>query len=135
MEFGPKVLVSYEYFAQRVKPSADPGIVFIGRRTMAATCGIEPAGAWERFKSLVVNCVVGLGLYQGLEFVLTHSPLELAAKTGVGFSRLRIAGKLFSQSQVYILTLGRDQQLNAATGRAFVSDKLGSTGPVCESKP
>ena len=134
MEFGPKVLVSYEYFAQRVKPSAEPGIVFIGKRTMAATCRIDPAGAWDKFKSLMVNCVVGLGLYQGLEFVLQHSPLELASKTGIGFSRLRIASKLFARSQVYNLTLGRDQELNAATVRAFVNDKLGSAGRVCESE-
>jgi hypothetical protein len=71
-----------------------------------------------------VNCVVGLGLFQGLEFVLSHSPLELLSKAGVAWSRLRVARKLFSQSQVYHLTLGRNQELNAATVRAFVNDKL-----------
>lgn len=124
MEFGPKILVSYEYFASRVTPSAEPGIVFIGNRTMAEVCRIEPAGSWDQFKSIAVNCVVGLGLFQGLEFVMTHSPLELVSKASVAWSRLRVARKLFAQSEVYHLTLGRNQELNAATVQAFVNDKL-----------
>jgi len=124
MEFGPKLLISYEYFRARVKPSATPGIVFLGRRTMAAECCIEPAGAWEQFKFITANCVVGLGLFQGVEFVLTHSPLQLASKASVVWSRMRVARKLFSLSQVYRLILGRDQELNAATIRSFVADRL-----------
>ena len=125
MEFGPKILVNYEYFADRVKPSAAPGIVFMGKRTMAEDCRIEPAGKWAQFKSMTVNCVVGLGLYQGLEFVLTHSPVELLSKTRIAWSRMRNARALFSKSSVYELTLGRDQALNAATVREFVEEKLG----------
>lgn len=125
MEFGPKVLVNYEYFADRVIPSARPGIVFLGQRTLSAVCHIEPAGSWAQFKSMLVNCVVGLGLYQGLEFVLTHSPVELFRKLPVAWSRLRNARQLFAASQVYRLTLGRDQELNAATVREFVRNNLG----------
>lgn len=125
MEFGPKILVGYEYFADRVRPAAAPGIVFLGKRTMKKDCRIVPAGKWAQFKSMTVNCVVGLGLYQGLEFVLTHSPFELLSKTRVAWSRLRNARKLFSMSSVYELTLGRDQALNAATVQAFVEEKLG----------
>jgi len=125
MEFGPKILVNYEYFADRVTPSAKPGIVFLGQRTMSAVCKIEPAGSWAQFKSMLVNCVVGLGLYQGLEFVLTHSPAELFRKLPVAWSRLRNARRLFAASQVYHLTLGRDQELNASTVREFVMKSLG----------
>lgn len=125
MEFGPKVLVSYEYFAKRVTASAGPGIVFIGKRSLAETCVIRPAGAWDQFKCIMVNCVVGLGLYQGLEFVLTRSPVQLLAKAGIAWSRLRIARTLFAHSQVYHLTLGRNQELNAVTVRSFVTENLG----------
>jgi hypothetical protein len=125
MEFGPKFLVNYEYFADRVRSSADPGIVFLGQRSLGADCRIEPAGSWESFKSMSVNCVVGLGLYQGLEFVMTHSPLELLSKTGVAWSRFRNARKLFARSEVYRLILGRDTELNALTVHNFVQDRLG----------
>lgn len=124
MEFGPKILVTYEYFADRIKAGAAPGIVFMGKRTMTADCRIEPAGKWAQYKSMLVNCVVGLGLYQGLEFVLTHSPVELLSKTRIAWSRFRIARKLFSRSEVYELTLGRDQELNASTVKAFVVERL-----------
>jgi hypothetical protein len=125
MEFGPKILVGYDYFADRVRPDAAPGIVFLGKRSMKEDCRIVLAGKWAQFKSMTVNCVVGLGLYQGLEFILTHSPVELLSKTRVAWSRMRNARKLFSRSQVYELTLGRDQALNAATVQAFVAEKLG----------
>ena len=125
MEFGPKVLVNYDCYADRVAPSADPGIIFLGQRSLGADCRIEPAGTWEGFKSMTLNSVVGLGLYQVLEFVLTHSPLELLSKTGVAWSRLRNARKLFSQSEVYRLILGRDTELNAATVRNFVQERMG----------
>ena len=126
MEFGPKVLVNYEYFADRIAASADPGIVFIGKRALSKDCRIEPAGGWDQFKCIAINCVVGLGLYQGLEFVLTHSPVELLSKTGVAWSRFRNAKRLFSRSAVYHLTLGLDQELNARTVHDFVSGMLGN---------
>ena len=124
MEFGPKILVSYEYFADRIEPSAAPGIVFIGKRSMARDCRIVPAGKWMQIKCVFVNCVVGLGLYQGLEFVLTHSPFELLSKSRIAWSRYRVARRLFSQSHVYELTLGHDRELNASTVREFVLEKL-----------
>ena len=124
MEFGPKVLVNYEYFAHKVRPVADPGIVFLGRRSLSQDCRIEPVSVKEKYHSMIVNCVVGLGLFQGLEFLLTRNPLELAAKTGVAWSRLRNARKLFSRSEVYRLILGRDQKHNAETVREFVLRRL-----------
>lgn len=125
MEFGPKILVTYEYFADRIRAGAKPGIVFMGQRSMGEECRIEPAGKWAQYKSMLVNCVVGLGLYQGLEFVLTHSPVELLSKGRIAWSRFRIARALFSRSSVYELTLGRDQELNARTVREFIARRLG----------
>lgn len=125
MEFGSKIVVSPEYFAGRIQNSAAPGLVFLGRRSLSRECRIEPAGAWAGFKSIMANCVVGLGLFQGMEFVFQHSPLEMAAKAGIGFSRLRASRRLLARSEVYHLTLGRDYQRNADTVRAFVQQRLG----------
>ena len=36
MEFGPKYLVNYSWFADRVTDQAAPGIILLGRRTLAA---------------------------------------------------------------------------------------------------
>lgn len=124
MEFGPKVLVDYEYFAHRVQPSAEPGIIFLGRRSLSEDCRIEPVGMVEQYKSILADCVVGLGLYQGLEFVMRSSPLELFAKVGIAWSRFSNARKLFAKSKVYRLVLGRDRVHNAETVRAFIHEQL-----------
>jgi len=124
MEFGPKVVVNYEYFADRVQPSAEPGIVFLGKRSLADTCRIEPAGGGERRRSMIADCVVGLGLFQGVEFVLRHSPLEIAGKAGIAWSRWRSVRNLFRRSEVYRLVLGRDLARNAETVFQFVQQRL-----------
>lgn len=125
MEFGPKLLVNHAHFAHKISPSASPGIVFLGRRSLSSDCRIRPATVQEKYHSMLVNCVVGLGLFQGMEFLLNRSPLELRKKVGVSWSRLRNARKLFAESRVYKLILGRNQQLNAETVREFINDRLG----------
>ncbi len=124
MEFGPKLLLNYAWLAPRVKASADPGIVFLGYRSLAAECRIEPGGAMESYHSMLANCVIGLGLFQGLEFVVRSSAVELASKARVGASRLRVARRLFRRSQVYRLILGRDRAENARAVIEFVRDRL-----------
>jgi hypothetical protein len=126
MEFGPKVLVNYEFFANRVKASAGPGIVFLGRRSFSDDCRIEPATLGECIRSIIADCVVGLGLFQGVEFVLRHSPLEILGKAGIAWSRFQSARVLFWKSEVYRLVLGRNTALNAETVFDFVRDRLGS---------
>lgn len=125
MEFGPKVLVNYDHFAPRVKASADPGVVLLGYRSLAAECRIEPAGGIEMRRSILANCVVGLGLYQGLEFVMRASPSELAGKTRAAWSRWRNASALFRRSGVYRVILGRDRALNGRVVSDFVRSRLG----------
>jgi hypothetical protein len=125
MEFGPKVLVSHEYFAHRVTPSAKPGIVFLGRRILNDNCRIEPAGRTERYRSMIADCVVGLGLFQGVEFVLRNSALEITGKAGVALSRFRAVNNLFRRSEVYQLALGQDRAHNAKTVFEFVKNRLG----------
>lgn len=116
MEFGPKHLVNYSYFKNRVQASAAAGIVFIGARTLAPTCRIEEAGPAAALKACIANCVVGVGLFQGLEFILRTSPFELFKNSVVGASRLRNCVKLLSRSRaVCHIHLGRNSQLNAET--------------------
>ncbi len=125
MEFGPKVLVSHEYFAHRVTPSAKPGIVFLGRRVLNNSCRIEPTSRGERYQSMLADCVVGLGLFQGMEFVLRNSVFEVAGKTGVALSRFRAVNRLFRRSEVFRLVLGQDRTRNAETVLEFVKKRLG----------
>ncbi len=113
MEFGPKLVVDYDFFRDRVVDSAEPGLVFLGSRNLTCECRVEEAGRMESYRAMAANCVIGLGLFQGLEFVLHRSAFELAAKSGAAFSRLRNCRALLGRSRVLRLSLGRDRERNA----------------------
>jgi hypothetical protein len=106
MEFGPKFLVNYEYLADRVVPFAEPGVVFLGSRTLARDCRIEPASMTAGLRAIVANSVIGLGLFQGIEFIIESSPWELLGKARVGWSRLANCHRLLRRSQIRHLFSG-----------------------------
>jgi len=113
MEFGPKYVVNYSYFASRVAASAEPGLVILGRRTLARKGRVEPASYSETVRAMMPNMVLGLGLYQGLEYLVQSSTAELLGKAGVVLSRFRNAHALARRSKNYILHMGRDVADNA----------------------
>jgi len=115
MGFGPKVSVSYDYFAHRVVPGAAPGIVFLGSRSLSKGCRVERVGLATGLRTLFSDCVVGLGLFQGVEFVLNRRLSELLPLVGVGSSRLWNSWRLLRRSRVYRVRLGRNRGLNAET--------------------
>jgi hypothetical protein len=122
MEFGPKHLVNFSYFQDRVCAAAEPGAVFIGARMLLPECRIEEIGKSAALLPAIANCVVGLGLFQGLEFLLHSSALELAKKTGLGVSRMRNCLQLLRRSRIYRVHLGRDAELNARTMLRFAKE-------------
>jgi hypothetical protein len=119
MEFGPKHVVNFEYFRDRICPSGDPGIVFLGSRTLLPECRIEATGLMAALQPVLANCVIGVGLFQGIEFILESSALELAKKTGLALSRMRNCWHLLRRSRICHLHLGRDQERNAKTVLEF----------------
>jgi len=115
MEFGPKHLVNYSYVSGRVCASAQPGLLFVGARTMTPTCRIETISRLAAMRTCVANCVIGVGLFQGLEFLLQGSAWELLKKAKLGLSRMRNCWRLVRRSKVLRIHLGRDSDLNART--------------------
>lgn len=112
MEFGPKVLIDYEFFADQVAESAGPGFVFLGRRNLGLECKIKPAGRLRGLKGVFENSVVGLGLFQGMEFVFQRPLSQVLGKIPIAFSRLRNGYKLLRRSQVCDVSLGRSTPHN-----------------------
>lgn len=124
MEFGPKHLVNYGYFKDRVAARAEPGVVFIGARTMNDDCRITEASHMTGLRASIGNCVVGVGLFQGLEFILQSSGWEILKKAGLGFSRLLNCHRLLRDSRICVVHLGRDPELNARTLLDYCSKAL-----------
>ena len=113
MEFGPKLLVNYKYFADRVAPSAQPGLILLGERSLNRDCSLWPASRWSTWKAMLANCVVGMGLFQGMEFIFGRGPAEILAKARVAWTRAAACRRLISRSHAYHLRLGRDSARNA----------------------
>ena len=69
--------------------------------------------------------VVGLGVYQGLEFLLERGVWEMAGKGGVAASRLRNGVRLLSRAPAFKFVLGRDPERNSRTLIEFVRKTCG----------
>jgi len=125
MEFGPKYLVSLRAFPGAIETDVtEPAWLFIGRRTLGKACRIVPVSRRAGFRALTSDMIVGLGLYQGLEFLLRRSTLDLLAHTKLVAGRTRAAVALLRRARVYEIELGRDIDLNAATLSSFLRDAV-----------
>lgn len=113
MGFGDKHLVNYSYFAHRVAGSAKPGLLLLGRRTLARRGHVREASYAEAMRSMAPNMIVGLGLFQGLEYLLERSSREIAGKAGLAASRTRNAHALVRKSRNFVFHMGRDPEANA----------------------
>jgi hypothetical protein len=113
MNFGPKTLVDYRYFAHRVAARASPDVVCLGSRTLAAQGSIVPVSRATALRGLMRDCVVGMGLFQGLEFFFQKSTREIAARVPVVASRLQASWALVRRSRLIELELGRNLSENA----------------------
>ena len=120
MEFGPKLLLRHRFFADRIAPSAAPGILFLGRRNLSDTCVIEPASRLAALRALIPNCVIGLGLFQGMEFLFNRDLGQMGRNAKNALSRLRNCIALVRRSNIYTVILGRDLIKNAEAIRTFL---------------
>lgn len=114
MEFGPKFLVNYKYFADRVTATAQPGLILLGERSLSRECSLRPASRWSTWKAMLANCIVGMGLFQGMEFIFGRGPSEILSKARVAMARAAACRSLLRRSRAYHLSLGRDIEHNAA---------------------
>ena len=124
MEFEPKTVIDIEYFSQRISTSTTPGLILLGTRTLGDKCEIEPAAKRELYGTLFKNMVVGMGLYQGMEFLFSNRVRDLLKTVPLASSRLGNAVALARQSRGYRLFLGYDREKNASRLIDFVKKEL-----------
>jgi hypothetical protein len=124
MEFAPKYLVSLRAFPSSIDMrTTTPTLLLIGRRTLGRVCRITPASRRAGFRALVRDMIVGVGLYQGVEFLLRTSIRDLATKTPIVAGRIRAALALLARVRVFEVELGRDLDTNAETLSAFFREQ------------
>jgi hypothetical protein len=120
MEFDPKTLIDIEYFNDRLGEPVDPGLILVGERNLGDVSEIVPLARHRAFKAMVKYVIVGLGVYQGLEFLLERGLWELLGNGSVAASRVYNSLRLLARAPAYRFVLGRDKEKNRQTLVNFI---------------
>ena len=120
MEFGPKTLIDIEYFRDKIAAPFPIGAILLGERWLAGKSSILPERRYSAINAFIKSSVVGLGLYQGVEFVLERSGWEVLSKAGVAFSRLKTSLSAIRRSQIFRFRMGPDPEESAEVLAAFL---------------
>jgi hypothetical protein len=116
MEFHPKLALELSAFADRVEPSPQPlRHVVVGRRTLGREARLERIPRRAAVTTLVREAVVGVGLYQGMEFVLQRGPRDVVSHAGIAGTRSLCCAACLRRAHVWRLTVGRDFERNWET--------------------
>jgi hypothetical protein len=121
MEFHPKLTLDVEAFADHIEREPQPlRHLVIGTRTLGRTARLDPVPGRHAWGTLIREGVVGVGIYQGMEFVLQRGMRDVAGKLGTAATRsLAVAGAL-RRARVWRLELGRDHERNWEAVRCLV---------------
>jgi hypothetical protein len=113
MEFHPKLALEVDAFADRIE--AEPQRLrdlVIGRRTLGRDARLERLPRRSALGPLLREAVVGVGIYQGMEFVLQRGMVDVFRKTRTAGVRARCAGAALAGARVWRLSIGRDHERN-----------------------
>lgn len=124
MEFEPKYLLDIEYFKDKIaKCPSKLKFAFKGVRCLGNDPRIIPTSKLQMLRAFVINSVIGLGVYQGIEFIIQNSPLELIKKSAVLTSRFKNSYKAVLKAKTYIFLTGLDKNKNTETLINFLNEK------------
>ncbi len=113
-ERGPKTVIDFRHFRDRVIADARPAAVIVGARHGGERSWIEPLARRRAVAPLLVNMVFGLGLPQVVEYFLRGGAAELLRKSAIMRSRLATGARLLRAARTYRLVMGRDVPAAAA---------------------
>lgn len=124
MEFDPKTLVDLEFFQEHLETARTaPWQLIVGQRQLGSSSRLQPIPRLAAFKSLVTNMVVGIGLYQGLEFILERSTSEVLGKSTLVASRLFNALQLLRRVECHRFFMGRNIKQNCEVLETFLGER------------
>lgn len=113
LEFHPKLALEVETFAEKIASSSAPlRHLVIGRRSLGRGASLTPAPRRMALGPLLREAVVGVGIYQGMEFVLQRGMRDVLNHAGTAFTRASCCGAGLARAKVWRLQTGRDQERN-----------------------
>ncbi len=84
----------------------------VGRRSLGVESRLEPLASRAAVGPLLREAVVGVGIYQGMEFILQRGMRDVALKAGTVAGRAARCAAALGRARTWSLTLGRDQERN-----------------------
>jgi hypothetical protein len=121
MEFDPKVTIDVSFFSDRlVRDAVRPGIILLGRRTTLKDAQINAVPRRRVIRHALMNSVIGVGLYQGMEFIFQQGFRDVISHGFKAVSRSRNNMRLARLSGIYEFIIGRDTKHNFETLTDFL---------------
>jgi hypothetical protein len=113
IEFHPKFALEVEAFVDRIHPGpARLRHLVIGRRALGATARLELVPHRTALGPLFRELVVGLGVYQGMEFVLQRGMRDVLREGRPALTRFACAVAALRGTQIWRFTTSRDRDRN-----------------------
>ncbi len=110
MEFGTKYFLDADYFGDRIETRALDRIAMVTvRRVLNGEPSIEPSSRRAVLRALIRDAVLGIGLYQGIEFLVQRSSSEVFARLPILLRRTMLAVRLAHRARPFRLTANRDR--------------------------
>ena len=123
MEFHPKYALELEAFSERIESSPQPlRHLVVGRRTLGRQSELVPVPRRAVLGTLFREAVVGVGLYQGMEFVLQHGARDVTGMAGIATTRTLHCLSGLARAKTWQLTIGRDHERNWQTLQPLLRD-------------
>lgn len=121
MEFGKKFFIDVRYWEPQLEHRALEDVIYIAaRRVLNREPSVNRIPKYKVMKSLVRDAIIGVGLYQGLEFMLGHSAWSTVSQAGTVVRRSIVAWKMLRRAKTYQLTLSRDIDANRRVFSEFI---------------
>ncbi|MGH2956790.1 MAG: hypothetical protein ACRDL6_07335 [Solirubrobacterales bacterium] len=121
MEFGPKLAIEVSSFRDRIATEPVPlRHLVIGQRRLGTEARLEQVPRRVAIGPLFREAVVGVGLYQGMEFVLQRGISDVRHHAGTAIMRALWCAIGLGQAKVWRLETGRDHERNWAALRRLL---------------
>jgi hypothetical protein len=113
MEFHDKLALDIQAFSNKVERRPQPlRHLVIGKRTLGSDTLLEPLARRHAAGTMLREVVVGVGVYQGMEFILQRGMRDVAGKLGTVGTRVLCSAAAVAEANVWRLTMSRDHDRN-----------------------
>jgi hypothetical protein len=121
MEFSPKTVIDITCFEDKLELNpVRLETILIGKRFLGDHAAVRRAGRLRGFKALLTKMVIGIGLYQGLEYLMHRGTLSALKLMPTFVRRLFLAVRLCLATRIYVCEMGCNVERNVKTIEEFL---------------